>query len=839
MQSMERQIKDKIDSCIGKDINSIEIILKALLDDLSNYVLQSYDNSREVVQCAISQLERIHDMAVPYMMAQVLNYVGQLAPKFGKFKEDDEAYVKADWQETDIKNILQKIRPYIEGNINMAEPDIKMAKSLTQDERHKMASFVIDSIQRYGSSTQWDKDTFENHQLYLWILYSICKLDNQLIWLFRFSGNLLDRLVTSQHYQLARDMAENMLMIGYQESMEGEAYFCAARTYAILNQPLAGLLYMEIALRKWSLQKGTIPYKEAFEILWQIVKLSRGIRFYSERFLKSIAKIVDSLNPMPYDMMSFYHTYFSLMFFIKKDKVLNDAADFLDSHREVFFQNLEHSAMPWITLLVTIKLNFPDADTSRFDQYVHAAKNVVDYKSNALYLDLLEPKNEEVHLKELMVRLESTRNLEDYSHDNSLAMLYAKLTLDKAVADRNPSHYLLAMHIRSDFTFVRKAIKQDAMFAKAEFLDVDGKEYHLPIENTEVLEELMQQGEDNEVLWLGKGQRNLYSMSLLKGRFSFGELPSLGRQNIEVSQHQTNSKLKYEKDVKKPGQPIYIKDKNELEQEATALKDKLAAYCISVDEDAERLLMAKDMTVAAYPHQLFVDNNRNEFVGCVMPSCNIISTEVLIKTNFEMPLNKDFSCAYWTPLDSEEFTFAMIKAQLEETLTQYKFVCNDATNPLKPIDSEINIACAHGGVDISNSSWFYADDKPIIETEKIIGKGKLLILFVCHSGSINLPDYDNAMHTLIKRYIRMGYSSVIAPMWSLNTEILPIWLKEFMGSVKNGSFVIDALFKANMAVKEQYISPEVYACLHLFGNPFLQIGDIPVLSYVKKNVGEE
>lgn len=42
-----------------------------------------------------------------------------------------------------------------------------------------------------------------------------------------------------------------------------------------------------------------------------------------------------------------------------------------------------------------------------------------------------------------------------------------------------------------------------------------------------------------------------------------------------------------------------------------------------------------------------------------------------------------------------------------------------------------------------------------------------------------------------------------------------------------------------MAVKEQYISPEVYACLHLFGNPFLQIGDIPVLSYVKKDVGEE
>lgn len=175
----------------------------------------------------------------------------------------------------------------------------------------------------------------------------------------------------------------------------------------------------------------------------------------------------------------------------------------------------------------------------------------------------------------------------------------------------------------------------------------------------------------------------------------------------------------------------------------------------------------------------------------------------------------------------------MIKGHLEETLNKYHFICNDQTAPLRPINSEVNIACAHGGADISNTSWFYADDRPIVETDKIIGKGKLLILFVCHSGTISRPDYDNAMHTLIKRYIRMGYSSVIAPMWSLNTEILPTWLEVFMESVHQGDFVIDAVFKANMAVKERYISPVVYACLHLFGNPFLQIGDRPVLGVIE------
>lgn len=43
-----------------------------------------------------------------------------------------------------------------------------------------MASFIIDSIQHYGVHSQWDKDTVENHILYLRILYSFCKVDNQM-----------------------------------------------------------------------------------------------------------------------------------------------------------------------------------------------------------------------------------------------------------------------------------------------------------------------------------------------------------------------------------------------------------------------------------------------------------------------------------------------------------------------------------------------------------------------------------------------------------------------------------------------------------------------------------
>lgn len=393
------------------------------------------------------------------------------------------------------------------------------------------------------------------------------------------------------------------------------------------------------------------------------------------------------------------------------------------------------------------------------------------------------------------------------------------------------------MHIRADYTFVKPESLQNGYFMKTEFRDVNGAEYNLLIEDTKLLEVLMQLRKGDEVIWIGKGTTSLHFMDFLQNRFTFGELRLLANTNIKQLQSDIIRFLHYERDVKKPGESIYTKDVGELEQEAEDLKNNLLDCQIIVSDKAERLLLVKDMDVAAYPHQLLIDQNKSEFIGSILPTCNIISTEVLIKTNFEEPFHEHPSCAFWNPLNCNEFTFEVIKSKLKDIFTAYNFVCNEQNIPDRLIDAEINIACAHGGADISDTQWFYADDEPIVETNRIIGKGKLLILFVCHSGSITRSDYDNAMHTLIKRYIRVGYSSVIAPMWSLNTEILPTWLSMFMREVMNGQFVIDALFRANMAVKKEYICPEVYACLHLFGNPFLQIAEKPILE-IKQEISK-
>ena len=167
----------------------------------------------------------------------------------------------------------------------------------------------------------------------------------------------------------------------------------------------------------------------------------------------------------------------------------------------------------------------------------------------------------------------------------------------------------------------------------------------------------MQLRGNDEVLWIGKGTSCLHFMAFLQNHFAFGNLSLLTKVNIEKLQSNTIRFLNYERDVKKPGEPIYTKDISELEQEAEDLKNNLSDCQIMISDNANRLLLVKDMDVAAYPHQLLIDQNKNEFIGSLLPTCNIISTEVLIKTNFEEPFHEHPSCAFWSPLNCSEFTF--------------------------------------------------------------------------------------------------------------------------------------------------------------------------------------
>ena len=266
-------IKPIIDSCIGKNISSIEADINNLLDKVITHILQSYDNSRNVVQYTLGQLERIHTSVVCIMMTRILNQVQYLCDKFKNKNCGDNDYVNVKWSEDEIRKTLTTAASYYQGDFHINNANMEFANNMSSEERRALVSYIIDSIQHYGTDTHWTKDIIENHLLYLAFLYAICKKDSQMWYMFHYASNFIDRLATSNEAQAARDIAETILMIGHQENMEAEGYFCASRAYTIQNNSVAGLFYMEIALKRWYEQPSPIRYKSSFEILWQILKL--------------------------------------------------------------------------------------------------------------------------------------------------------------------------------------------------------------------------------------------------------------------------------------------------------------------------------------------------------------------------------------------------------------------------------------------------------------------------------------------------------------------------------------------------------------------------------------
>ncbi len=826
---IRKQIKQEINVCVKAEIDDAIPHIQQCYNLLLPHIQASYNNSRNTVQFCIGQFQRVSSKSGVIQIAMAMANLRTIASLFLTQPSLSLDYSNINWSDEDVRSSSEKVAPFLSGDRIVSTLYTQVADALTLDERRKFVSFMLDSVKRYGLKAKWDKNMIENHIFYCSILYPICKKDDVMDLFFYFYYNVLDRMNLSGEHQLARDFAEGLLIIGYNENLLAESYFGACRAYTLADNPIAGLLYMNITLTNLMQSKKPIPQHFAFEILWQMLKIMRKLRVSPEKDIVFMSKEFDKLGCTDYDKLSFYHTAFSIRFFSKDRTLPINVTDFLNENREIFFKNIEHSAMPWFTLINGMRSIFSDADFSGLQLYENALNLALEKEGNEMLLDLYANKNIASHLKELLVKLKSTRERDDYSKDNRTALVFAKRLLSQAVEEENPGYYILAMQPKSDFTFVLPTNIQTQMYQQVKIEDVEGKDYNLYYQEIEILKILLQADDSDAVIWIGKGNGYFYNMILLRDMYNFGVLEGWNEVNVSQMQHDVISRLKYAKETKKEGEPIYIKSNNELEQEGDSLFVSLEKCTLSIPTVAARMFFVKDLEIAAYPHQLFVDNRTDQFIGERMPTANVISTELFIKTNFDEPLQRDYSKSFWTPVDSGEFTFQVILEQLESLLQQYTFDVHCETTPVVPLHADLNIVCAHGGSNISETEWFYANDQPLIETSSIVGQGKLLILLVCHSGTITQANYDNAMHTIVKRYIQMGYSSVIAPMWSLSTAIISTWLSAFLERMDARDYIVDALYKANMQVKDEFIAPSAWACLHLFGNPYLQIADKPRL----------
>lgn len=256
--------------------------------------------------------------------------------------------------------------------------------------------------------------------------------------------------------------------------------------------------------------------------------------------------------------------------------------------------------------------------------------------------------------------------------------------------------------------------------------------------------------------------------------------------------------------------------------EEAILTQTLKFATLPIAQSAIAFLIIKDMEISRFPHNLFLDG-KGQLIAKSMPVTNVLSTEWLLKSKDHRPLAKDYMKSIWIPTISGDLTLNLLFSKIEGTLRANNFTIYNEEVLKQPLNSQVNIVCSHGDRDISENHVFYHESNATYNLNKIIGPGKVLVFFVCHSGSMKMEFFRNNVTSLVKRFIAEGYESVIAPFWGLDATIPGYWLPEFLSSLDSGDPISFAAFKANQKVYERYPTPAAWACLHLYGNPNLKI----------------
>lgn len=822
---MKQRVKEYVDRIVvERDYDRQYHIFDEMLKCLIPYAVENYDNCRDIIQTSLGQMERIPTTCITYFFANFRPLISSLKIKKGKTPFLD--YLNVDY-EGDVTDLLDRVGPYIAGKQIVCDLHMVIADVLTLKERRFLASSATNFVQSSGVKSQWTNDIFQTAFIFCKILYPICKKDNVLELLFHTYNNVIDRLNTSSLNQDARDFAEGVFVVGYNEGMVADAYMSACRAYIGANNLIAGCFFYYICLFELNRTGREISERYVYDICWQYLKICRLQGIFPQEDIENVETLFNTLDTSDFDKMSFYHTLFSLELMAGEKKcIVREVNNFLDEHREMFFCGLNHGAMPWISLITSMQEILPNEDYTGIMPYVTAAKQVAYRDGNEMLFDIIEEKNLAYRLKELQYKLSGTRSRTDYSMDNRLAMIIAKKLLEQSYRNRDVSGFLLAMSPKTDFSIVMPIKETDEMYRPFEIDDTKGEELSSVYESPDFLTKLFAVNDFDVIVWIGKGKMSYLQMDFVGGEFHMAGELMVSQKDIESAIEKIIWDQHYEKEVKESGKSVYVKSNYELEEEGNQLYQALSHFVIYFPKNTQRVLYIKDLEIAPYPHQLFVSIEQC-FSGMQMPTCNVMSIEVLSKTNTLTSLSKNFTKSFWIPYGGEEFTFDVIFGKLEDEINKHHIKVQNQLNPQNPIAGDLVLLCAHGGDEISSSEVFYVNDRPLLDTLESIGTGKIAILLICYSGTISQSHYDNAMHTLVKKLIQKGYCSVVAPMWSLPTVIITPWISVFMNSMEEGDYIIDAVYKANMVVKQDFVAPSAWACLHLFGNPYVCISNQP------------
>jgi hypothetical protein len=798
--------------------NEITKLLQAILTQMS----KDYVSYRGAIAYLIDICEKNKDKSIIFLLHL---YITNFEPTFESKEFLELVTPKVNLEKINIRGVLAKLSNQLSKNVKKNKnKKIKLLSSPIDVKgfSRKELNAVLDStrilISDAATNIHWTIQDVTNNYFFLALARPAAIATQHLEFYYLIFGVFFDRLNTSQHYQKARDLSEEVLSSSFKDNLPEYGFYLSFRAFSTQSNPVPAMIYANLLLARINSHGTTINRKLMVEIISESLRVFRNIGYYQG--VDDLYKIVFTYKHIDeYEFRNITFLYLSSLMLRKDDDTITLTREILEEWLEPILEVGTKEIMPWLNYLYTIKANYSLAnyisgglwyfeesfEKSLTDGKLSKSRDILFGNIQAItpqYLSALE-------------NLSQTRGNEDFTNDVKQVIVMANRLVEESVACNDSSSYLLAMIIKSDFSFVFSQ-KETEEIVRLDFIGQNEFDIYIQTVPNFIENEI---GKNHDIIWLALSKHKLYELSFNStSKFRLRRIEEWSKDDFNKWNRNKWSHYEFNTSVKE-GKYIRLVFPEEFEAQTNEFSRAISFYN-SHNEHKKPLLIIKDVELASWAHNLLLDNNGRLILES-QPIINILSIEWLLReTPSFTGLHLNYSKSVWIPLEAGDWTLHQLHDKLSNTLSAAGFNINSGYSLPFPLSSDVNVVIAHGDKNIhSFDALFVNDEESIYNINKIIGKGKLLILFVCHSGSSDKNYFDYKVSSFIRKFFELGYEAVIAPFWALSIDIPPIWLPKFLEHLDSGSNASDAFYHASLAVKEALPTPAAWACLHYYGNP--------------------
>lgn len=632
----------------------------------------------------------------------------------------------------------------------------------------------------------------------------------------------VNSLSLQHHNQIARNLSTGFLLFSYNNNNLDYGYYvsfsCFARQRNTIRAGLSGILFAKAIAQR---NKVDLTLVENFIKYLMMYLRDLGLFFYVEDVY---LKLPPSLEFSDYELRSFELIRLMARSSSRSDDTIDFAVVLLKKHIDAIEAAGDGECYPWATQIIQLRRLFSNKLSLEQDMYlIECEKNLLSSTSSALrdqlnrtfYGSISEQKSifkDELHKVTLAI------NRENFVYDVDYLNVTANNLLRSSLQFSDIEAYLLALLVKADYSLLFSGLyfgRMSPLITKSCEIDT-----HLEaINDWKVLLDTTTTENSYSLLCIASCEDEIYRL------YKSGDTTEITKLEFTVSIHREWFKKHYPQIVFNIDNPniqlgetlidlCHLQDK--------IIKKNLEFSCVFSSPPNE-LLLVKDVNLSSSPHNLLL-NQYKEYISLYKPVTNIMSLEWYQNACCkELPIPKMPSIGIWIPTDSQDFTINMLFCKLEDTITRNNMKIITGVNNVTPLSCNINIIAAHGNSDTCVTNKVFAGG--IYDADSLLnisGEGDVAILLICHSGHTKSSLYGHQTHSLVRCFLDKGYSSVVAPFWSLHIDIAHNWIDSFIDAVVGGKTVSQSLFIATKSVYSSYPTPSAWACLHLYGNPKVQ-----------------